>query len=96
LLHTFSIFQLVNGKRRNECKGVKFICSRLKGLVLFYRGAILREGLIVVQQGEKLAEYYGPPKDANHRSELLLGKNVNYINRRIKEPSIKIIFEKHF
>jgi hypothetical protein len=36
-----------------------------KDCALFCRGAILREELVVVQQGEKLTEYYGPPKDAN-------------------------------
>lgn len=75
-------------KEEMSADGWDLFALAWKDYVLFYRGAILREGLIVVQQGEKLAECYGPPKDANHRSELLLGEKVNDINRRIKEPSI--------
>jgi hypothetical protein len=72
------------------------VCCFALPLASNLRGAILSGGLIVFQHGEKLAEYYGTPKDTNHRSVQLLKKNINDINMRIKEPSFKTISEQHF
>jgi hypothetical protein len=95
----------MNHKRKEEmsAKGWNYLLSAERNVCCFtvplssnLHGAILCEGLIVVQRGEKLAEYYGTPKDANHLSVYWIRKNVNDRNRRIKEPSFKAIFEQHF
>jgi hypothetical protein len=88
----------MNHKRKEEMSAKDWNLFALAGkdCVLFYRGAILLEGLIVVQQGEKMAEYYGLRRTLITVHCTCYGKKVNDKNRRIKGPSIKIIFEQNF
>jgi hypothetical protein len=52
--------------------------------VLCYRAAVTHEGLVVVQQGEKMTKYYGTPKDGNQLSVHWLKKDANVVQRRMQ------------